>query len=147
MKGRLESHGEFSHSAESVSRAMALTTMAASLGFLLGVAGAITGQLGWAAAGLAGFSAAWMARCWLQRGEASAAERVINDALSEGLTIDDAQAAELMRLLEDWEREEAKRGTADFDPWALQALRNEIRCKVEGDPALEELFDRLRQAA
>jgi len=52
----------------------------------------------------------------------------------------DGRASELVHLLREWENLERARGTPDFDPWALQSTRNEIRLAVQSDPALEMLF-------
>ena len=46
----------------------------------------------------------------------------------------------LVQLLREWQSIERARGTVDFDPWALQNARNEIRLAVEADPTLERLF-------
>jgi hypothetical protein len=52
----------------------------------------------------------------------------------------DGRVGELVELLREWDGLERSRGTADFDPWALQSARNEIRLAVQSDPTLERLF-------
>ena len=43
-------------------------------------------------------------------------------------------------LLKEWDGLESRRGTAKFDPWALQSVRGEIREAVRSDPELARLF-------
>jgi hypothetical protein len=50
------------------------------------------------------------------------------------------RAGELVALLKEWDGLERKRGSAGFDPWALQTVRSEIRSAVHENPALEQLF-------
>jgi len=54
--------------------------------------------------------------------------------------VGDGKVGELVQLLQAWDGIERSRGTADFDPWALQSARNEIRLAVQADPTLERLF-------
>jgi hypothetical protein len=74
-------------------------------------------------------------------------DRALAAIEGEGLMADDSSSRQLLALLEEWEALEQKRGTPDFDPWALQALRNDIRRVVESDPALSQLFAELQRAA
>jgi hypothetical protein len=52
----------------------------------------------------------------------------------------DGRVGELVHLLQEWDGIERARGTPEFDPWALQSARNEIRMAVQDDPTLERLF-------
>ena len=47
------------------------------------------------------------------------------------LTRDDRRITELVRLLQLWEQLEHKRGLPGFDPWAVHAVRHDIREMVE----------------
>jgi len=47
---------------------------------------------------------------------------------------------QLVDLLQQWEELEHGRGSPGFDPWAVQAVRHDIRAVVEADPTLERLF-------
>jgi hypothetical protein len=47
-----------------------------------------------------------------------------------------ARIRRLAELLSEWEQLERARGSAEFDPWALQEIRNEIRTAVKRDPVL-----------
>ena len=58
-------------------------------------------------------------------------------------SVESRRVASLMSLLREWDALEKTRGSPDFDPWALQSARHEIRSAVSADPALETLF-RLR---
>jgi hypothetical protein len=55
-------------------------------------------------------------------------------------TVESCRIAGLMSSLREWDALEQARGSADFDPWALQSARHEIRSAVSGDPMLERLF-------
>jgi hypothetical protein len=56
-------------------------------------------------------------------------------------TVDgDRPVGQLVGLLRQWEELEHGRGSPDFDPWAVQAVRHDIRAVVEADPTLERLF-------
>ena len=52
----------------------------------------------------------------------------------------DRPVEQLVGLLQQWEQLEHGRGSPDFDPWAVQAVRHDIRAVVEADPTLEQLF-------
>ena len=54
--------------------------------------------------------------------------------------VNDGRVGELVQLLREWDGIERARGTADFDPWALQSARHEIHEAVQADPMLERLF-------
>lgn len=139
---------EFNTPAEMFARATSLFTHAALAGgIVLTVAGVLTVQLALSLAGVAALIAAWIGRNWLRARESASPQQSM-DALFEGTPpLDDARVAELIELLEQWEVLEDKRGSPDFDPWAVQAVRHDIRVVVESDPALEQLFSRLRNAA
>ncbi len=93
------------------------------------------------ALGTAVLLVALVAREWLRRqGQLTAAETAFNAIAQSEPPLDALRVAELVRLLQEWERAELKRGSADFDPWAVQSLRHDIRVMVEKDPALDRLF-------
>ena len=46
----------------------------------------------------------------------------------------------LVNLLREWDRLESARGTAGFDPWALQSVKNELRAAVNDDSVLAKLL-------
>ncbi|HVU24219.1 MAG TPA: hypothetical protein VHE13_08850 [Opitutus sp.] len=50
------------------------------------------------------------------------------------------QVEQLVLLLKQWDQLEHQRGSPEFDPWAVQALRHDIRAAIERNPALERLF-------
>ncbi|MGH7947004.1 MAG: hypothetical protein ACREH8_01865 [Opitutaceae bacterium] len=89
-----------------------------------------------------------IARGWLRRrGKFESADVAWNEVADAGPPADAARVAELVRLLRKWDELERKRGSSRFDPWALQAIRHDIRIMVETDPALEDLFHDSRRAA
>jgi hypothetical protein len=132
-----------------LSRATFLGTLGAlSAGIILTIAGLLTGQGVLSLAGLAALAAAGIGRSWLRhRGELEPAERALNAIDEQALPLDETRGRQLLALLQEWEALEQKRGSAAFDPWALQALRNDIRQVVESDPALAQLFRELQKAA
>jgi len=89
---------------------------------------------------------AWMARSALsERLEASRADGDIFDdeemvGVIENEDKCDGRVSNLVTLLKEWECLERSRGSENFDPWAWQSARNEIRSAVLGDPKLERLF-------
>lgn len=139
---------DFNPPAEMVARAMFLFTHAALAGgIVLTVAGVLTLQLALAGAGVAALVATWMGRIWLRAREHEIPDQALETLFEGSPPLDEARVAELIELLERWEALEEKRGSPGFDPWAVQALRHDIRVVVESDPALEQLFSRLRSAA
>jgi hypothetical protein len=149
MKEQLESPRELNPPPEMLARAtFALAVAAVTSGILLTIVGVVAAQLHVTLCGLLAVALGWSVRAWIRRrGEQAQGACVIEQVWDNAPTLDEARAVELMTLLEQWEAEEEKRGTPQFDPWALQTLRNEIRKVVESDPGLEQLFTRLRQAA
>ena len=149
MKDAFHNHRELNLPAEMRWRAMFVaTSVALAAGIPLFVVGLVSSEAVFSLLGLGLFGLAWGGGAWLQKHggvdrHADPLDVMMRDAPSPS----EARAAQLMTLLEQWEEMEARRGTRDFDPWALQALRNDIRRTVESDPGLEELFTRLRQAA
>jgi hypothetical protein len=89
-----------------------------------------------------------LARAWLQRdGKFASADQAWDGAVEAAPPADAARVGELVRLLRRWDELERRRGSPGFDPWALQAIRHDIREMVETDPALERLFHDSRRAA
>lgn len=133
-----------------------ITFVAAGAMIAIGVLGV---QLRFVVTGVLAGAIAWMARDWLcRRGRFEAlvasfdafAERAnpgnIGTAFAGGLP-GETQFGRLAALLHELDRLERLRGSAAFDPWAVQAVRNDIRATIAGDPALTRLFDSHRDAA
>ena len=110
-------------------------------GILAALAGAASHNPWLALAGLAAVAVAGLSRGWLRRhGHFETAEAAFNAVARMEPPLDVARVTELIRLLREWEEAERKRGSPDFDPWAVQSLRHDIRAMVEKDPALDRLF-------
>jgi len=60
---------------------------------------------------------------------------------SEPLPGDEESSMRLMELIDRRDVIEGRRGSAEFDPWALQNVRHEINELVKAKPALAELLD------
>ena len=149
MKDPLPHEREFNTPAEMLSRAAFLAMLATlSAGILLTIAGLVAAEIRLALAGLGALAMAGGSRAWLQRrGELESVERSLEDIVERTPPLDETRGRHLLELLQEWEALEQKRGSPDFDPWALQALRNDIRQVVESDPALAHLFHELQRAA
>ena len=149
MKDRLPSDHEFNTPAEMLARATFLAVLTAlATGILLTIAGVWAAEARLALAGLGALVFAAAGRAWLQRrGQFDAADRAFDALAQHEPPIDETRGRQLLVLLEQWEAMEGKRGSPDFDPWALQVLRNDIRAAVESDPALTRLFTELQRAA
>jgi hypothetical protein len=148
MKPRSNSESEFNSPAEMLTRATFLGVLATlAAGILLTVAGLLSAEIRLAAAGLITLGLAAAGRAWLQRRDELDPVQHALEVMETGMSPDESRGRELLALLEEWEAAEQKRGTPDFDPWALQALRNDIRRVVESDPALAQLFTELQRAA
>ena len=149
MKDQPPIEGEFNSPAVMLGRAMFLAMLAAvTAGVLLTVAGVLVAEARLAFAGIATLVLAGVSRTWLQRrGELETAERSLEEIAESAPPLDETRGRELLSLLEAWDTLEQKRGSPEFDPWALQALRNDIRRVVESDPALTHLFTELQKAA
>jgi hypothetical protein len=147
MKAPPESHQEFNSPAEMVTRATFVGVLTAlTAGILLTVAGLISAEIRLAAAGLIALGLSAAGRAWLRhRADIVPVERAL-EAIGDQEP-DESRSQYLLSLLQDWEAMEQKRGSPDFDPWALQVLRNDIRKVVESDPALSQLFAELQRAA
>jgi hypothetical protein len=142
-------HSEFNTRAEMFARAIFLLMhVAFAFGIIATAAGLLSIEPKLMLAGLAALIAGWNARSWLRKtGELVGSERALQ-SIAEGVPpLDDASVAELIALLEQWESLEQKRGSPDFDPWAVQAVRHDICVVVQRDPALQYLFTTLRRAA
>jgi hypothetical protein len=142
-------HDEFNTPEEMRRRIAFIVCLAAfTAGILLTVAGFVAREMPLLAFGVLALAVSGLTRDWLQRrggfGAADPGLRHLGEAVA---SLDDAHVAELVRLLREWEDLERKRGSADFDPWALQAVRHDIRVMVENDPALEGLFHEDHQRA
>ena len=149
MNDRPQRDREFNTPFEMLVRGVYLVSHAAlAAGILLCAAGLLSRHGGLLASGLLALVAAWGGRSWLSRQEdLEPSERTLVALTRDGPPLDDARVAELIGLLETWETLEQKRGSPDFDPWAVQAIRHDIRAVVESDPALEQLFTALQKAA
>ncbi len=149
MKPPSHSDREFNTPAEMLTRATFLGVLAAlTAGILLTIAGLLVSEARIALAGLGVLGLAGAGRAWLQhRAEFERAENAWETVAESSAAMDETRGRQLMALLEEWESLEEKRGSPDFDPWALQILRNDIRKVVESDPALTQLFRELQRAA
>jgi hypothetical protein len=140
---------EFNTPQEMLLRAsFAICLAAFAAGILLILGGMATRSLPLLGFGLGALALAGLVREWLRRNDhLSHVQRVIEEIAAEAPPLDPARTAQLAKLLTEWEAMEAKRGSPEFDPWALQALRNDIRNAVERDPALESLFREIERRA
>ena len=130
-------------------RATFLICLAAfTAGIVLLLAGAFAHEIRLVAAGVLSLVISALTRSWLKRtGRFDEAEQVFEQASEADASTHEARIAELVRLLQLWEKLENKRGSPGFDPWAVQAVRHDIREMVEADPALEGLFRSSRRVA
>jgi hypothetical protein len=128
-------------------RAAYLAMLAAFLGgVILVVTGLVSGQWRLVAAGIGAWVVGALTRGWLRRtGKWAQADAAFNAMTACGPPVNESRVAELVALLRQWEAHEQKRGSAEFDPWALQVVRNDIRALVADDPALEQLLHEHRQ--
>jgi hypothetical protein len=149
MDDPLHSDREFNTPAEMLTRATFLGVLTAlTAGILLTIAGFLAAELRLSLAGMVALGLAGAGRAWLQRQpDSEPAERALEAIAENAPPLDETRGRELLSLLEQWEALEQKRGSPEFDPWALQALRNDIRKIVESDPALSQLFTELQRAA
>jgi hypothetical protein len=112
-----------------------------TLGIILLLAGAAGHDITIAAAGALLLVMGGGARSWLrEREKLESADLAWSEVGHAGPPAEAERVAELVRLLRKWEQLESRRGSPAFDPWALQAIRHDIRAMVETDPALERLF-------
>lgn len=103
--------------------------------------GAIAQDSRWALAGAVALVLSGLAREWLQKTGSWAKVEEEFEAIAHVREAPDPEPArQLAELLQQWQRLEQRRGGREFDPWALQAVRREIREVVDGDPALQQLF-------
>lgn len=149
VMNRFDDQGEFNTPQEMLLRASFVICLAAfAAGILLILGGMVTRSLPLLGFGLSALALAGVVREWLRRNDRlTHVQRVIEEIAADSPPLDPAGTAELARLLTEWEDMEAKRGSPEFDPWALQALRNDIRKTVERDPALESLFREIERRA
>jgi hypothetical protein len=145
----LRDDNEFNSPREMLIRATFLLCLATFPGgILITLAGAATHDPRLLAVGILLLMTAALLRAWLRgQGRFEAADAALHEITQTGTPPDFARVAELVRLLREWEALERHRGSPGFDPWALQAIRHDIRVMVEEDPALEGLFRDHRDAA
>ena len=148
MKPRWDDN-EFNTPEEMMVRATFLICLAAfTAGILLVLAGVVAQEIRLVAAGVLSLVISALTRSWLRRnGGFEEAEQVFEGTVQALESPHDARIAELVRLLQLWEELENKRGSPGFDPWAVHAVRHDIREMVEADPALDGLFRSSRRAA
>jgi hypothetical protein len=139
----------FNTPAEMLARLAYLAWLASlPAGILLTLAGLLTARWPLALGGVAGLTLGWCVRDWLRRRERFEPAAAALDAVPEiGARAEETRLARLVVLLREWDALEQRRGTPGFDPWAVQAVRNDIHAVVENDPALISLFRTHRQAA
>ena len=148
MKPQLD-ESEFTTPEEMIVRASFIIYLAAfAAGIVLIIGGMATRSLPLLGFGLGALALGGGVREWLRRNDhLDSVQQAIAEIASDGPPVDPTRAAELFALLTEWEELEAKRGSPEFDPWALQVLRNNIRVTVEKDPALETLFREIQRRA
>jgi hypothetical protein len=88
---------------------------------------------------------AWLCRSWLQEPQQFARikdlfEEVPSGALTPRTDVGETSLDRLIPLLHQLDELERKRGARDFDPWALQSVRREIKALVAEHPALARAF-------
>jgi len=140
---------EFNTPAEMLARTAFLGCLSSfTAGILCMLAGAAAHDLRLVGAGALLLAIAGLTRSWLRRrGKFDDAEGKLHQFAEAGAPADAERVAELVRLLRKWDQLESRRGSAAFDPWAVQVIRHDIRNMVETDPALESLFHDSRRAA
>jgi hypothetical protein len=140
---------EFNSPEEMIARTGYLLWVASlPAGVLLVLAGVISRGYLLLAGGLVALGIGWLLRDWLRRREQLAPAAEVFDRVAKfAEEAEETRVARLVGLLHEWEALEERRGTAAFDPWALQAVRHDIAAAIEQDPALVGLFRALRSAA
>lgn len=141
--------GEFNTPAEMLARLAFLVWLASiPSGILLTLAGFLAARWPLIVAGIALLTGAWLLRDWLRRREPlETMTENFDNVYRFTVEPQTTRIAQLSELLREWDALEQQRGTPRFDPWAVQALRNDIHALVEQDPALRSLFRAHRQAA
>jgi hypothetical protein len=141
--------GEFNTPAEMLTRVVYLAWLASvPSGILLTLAGFFAVRWPLLIAGIAVLTLGWFARDWLRRrGQFDASGDSLNTVTPFDAQADATRLARLVTLLREWDELERRRGTPAFDPWAVQAIRNDIVAVIENDPALISLFRAHRHAA
>ena len=133
---------EFNTPAEMLERATYLAFLGAGVaGLSLLIVSAVTRDPRYLASAVIALLISSLARDWLRRHQKlkPAAEALDAFATGERL-VEGTEVNQLLSLLREWDALEQKRGSPDFDPWAVQALRNDIQRVVTKDPALNRLF-------
>jgi hypothetical protein len=133
---------EFNTPGEMLARTAFLVCLAAfTAGIVLTVAAVLGRDVRLFATGLACLAVGALTRGWLRRqGQFKPAEAAFDEFAEPGPSLEPKHVAELVRLLDEWEKLERQRGSPRFDPWALQSIRHDIREMIDRDPALEGLF-------
>ncbi len=108
-------------------------------GMLLILVGTVQGDFGLLGGGIVALAVAGAARGWLQSSGRLEGAGDSWGAFLGGEPLTPA-AAELLRLARECEALERLRGTRRFDPWAVQALRHDMRELVAKDPSLERFL-------
>lgn len=146
---RPEPDDEFNTPAEMLTR-LAFVAWLASVpsGILLTLAGFLAARWTLIIAGVGLLMCGWCLRDWLRRrGELETVADKLDAVHTFGAQAEQTNLARLTALLREWDALEQRRGSPGFDPWAVQAVRNDILAVVEQDPALLSLFRAHRQAA
>lgn len=112
-------------------------------GLSLLLVGLFTTHVAWMGAGLLLVAGACLGRWMLKRnGRLAGLDRSLEEASGAAPSGSgkQPQVDHLVLLLKQWDDLEHKRGSPEFDPWAVQAVRHDIRAAIEQNPALERLF-------
>ncbi len=140
---------EFNSPEEMVARLGYLLCLAMfPAGVLLVIAGVLSHRWLLLLGGVTALAAGWLMREGLRKRERlEPAARALDAVPKMGSAAEETRLARLVVLLREWDALEQRRGTAAFDPWAVQAVRNDIVAVIEQDPALLSLFRAHRHAA
>jgi hypothetical protein len=109
-------------------------------GMVLTLIGMLSGEMGVLIVGLGSMAIGGLTReCLRRSGYHGISDLVLANWMQGGAMPSPDRVAEFIALLREHDALERQRGAPEFDPWALQVLRNEIRAMIRKDPVLEQL--------
>lgn len=110
-------------------------------GLVLVPVGLLIARFDVALLGLASYGVAWGARHWLRAQSDIFVPRDHPFAFDlADVDTGDPQVQRLVALVQAWRKLEDKRGSPEFDPWAVQAVRHDVKAVLDESPALRRLF-------